>query len=161
MSCPCCISTDTNAEKQAAARTSSIASSSIDKPLVDNINRDSTGRNKHSVDRYSSTKADTKVDNEHELSKIRWSYWDDNASNSQRLDTQKGSKIKAAQDVSAAEAKVNERNTRTDEDEAKSSLHDDSLIRVIESSYSHKQENVNKSTSSRHIHVEAKSLLKR
>jgi len=35
------------------------------------INRDSTDRNKHSVDKYSSTKADTKVDNEHELSKIR------------------------------------------------------------------------------------------
>ena len=72
MSCPCCISTDTNAEKQAAARTSSIASSSIDKPLVDNINRDSTGRNKHSVDRYSSTKADTKVDNEHELTNMNF-----------------------------------------------------------------------------------------
>ncbi len=39
-----------------------------------NINKDSTDRNKHSVDKYSSMKADTKVDNEHELSKIRWSY---------------------------------------------------------------------------------------
>ncbi len=46
-----------------------------------------------------------------------------------------------------------------DEDEVKSSLHDDSLIRVIENSYSCKQENVNKSTLSRHIYVEAKSLL--
>jgi len=36
-----------------------------------NINKDSTDRNKHSVDKYSSMKADTKVDNEHELSKIR------------------------------------------------------------------------------------------
>ncbi len=40
-------------------------------------------------------KADTKVNNEHELSKIRWSYWDDNALNLQWLDTQKKLKIKA------------------------------------------------------------------
>ncbi len=41
-------------------------------------------------------KADTKVDNEHELLKIRWSYWDDDALNSQWLDIQKKLKIKAA-----------------------------------------------------------------
>ncbi len=35
------------------------------------INRDSTDRNKHSVDKYLSTKVDTKVNNEHELLKIR------------------------------------------------------------------------------------------
>jgi len=69
-------------------------------------------------------------------------------------------KIKAVQDIFAAEAKVNERNTQTDENEVKSSLHDDFLIRIIESSYSCKQEIVNKSTSSQHICVEAKSLLK-
>ena len=55
--------------------------------------------------------------------------------------------------------KVNERNIQTDEDEAKSFLHDDLLIRVIKNSYNCKQENVNKLTSSQHIHVEAKSLL--
>ena len=55
-------------------------------------------------------KADTKVDNEHELLKIRWSYWNDDALNLQRLDTQKRSKIKAVQNVFAAEAKVNEKN---------------------------------------------------
>ncbi len=38
------------------------------------INRDFTDRNKHSINKYSSTKADTKVNNEHEFSKIRWSY---------------------------------------------------------------------------------------
>jgi hypothetical protein len=123
------------------------------------INRDSTDENKHDVDRYSLTKADTKIDNKHELSKIRRGYRDNSASNSQRLDTQKRSKIKAAQDISTVEAKVNERNTRTDEDESKSSLHSDLLIRVIEDSYSRKQENVNKTTQSRHVHVEAKSLL--
>ncbi len=48
----------------------------------------------------------------------------------------------------------------TDEDEVKSFLHDDSLIKVIENSYSCKQENVNKLTLSRHICIEAKSLLK-
>ena len=111
-----------------------------------NINRDSTDENKHDVDRYSLTKADTKIDNKHELSKIRRDYQDDNASNSQRLDIQKRSKIKAAQDISTAEAKVNERNIQADENESKSSLHSDSLIRVIEDSYSHKQENVNKTT---------------
>jgi len=36
-----------------------------------NINKDFTDRNKHNVDRYSSIKVDTKVDNEHELLKIR------------------------------------------------------------------------------------------
>ena len=36
-----------------------------------NINRDSTNRNKHSVNKYSSMKVDTKVNNEHELLKIR------------------------------------------------------------------------------------------
>jgi hypothetical protein len=36
-----------------------------------NINKDFTDRNKHSVDKYSSMKADTKVNNKHELSKIR------------------------------------------------------------------------------------------
>ncbi len=51
-----------------------------------NINRDSTDRNKHNVDRYSSTKVDTKVNNKHELLKIRWSYWDNDALNSQWLD---------------------------------------------------------------------------
>jgi len=55
---------------------------------------------------------------------------------------------------------VNERNTQTDEDEVKSFLHDDSLIRIIKNSYSCKQENVNKLTSSWHICIEAKSLLK-
>jgi len=66
--------------------------------------------------------------------------------NLQQLDIQKRLKIKAVQDVFAAEAKVNERNTQIDKDEAKSSLHDDFLIRIIENSYSCKQENVNKST---------------
>ena len=75
-----------------------------------NINKDSTDRNKHSVDKYSSTKADTKVNNEHELLKIRWSYWDNNMLNLQQLDTQKRLKIKAVQDIFATEAKVNERN---------------------------------------------------
>jgi len=55
-------------------------------------------------------------------------------------------KIKAAQDISTAEAKVNERNTQADKDELKSFLHNDFLIRIIEDSYSHKQENVNKIT---------------
>jgi len=55
---------------------------------------------------------------------------------------------------------VNERNTQADEDKLKSSLHNDSLIRVIEDSYSCKQENVNKITQSQHIHIKAKSLLK-
>ncbi len=64
------------------------------------------------------------------------------------------------QDVFAAEAKVNERNTWINKDEVKLFLHDDFLIRVIESNYSCKQENVNKLTLSQHIHVKAKSLLK-
>jgi len=91
--------------------------------------------------------------------KIRWIYWDDDALNSQWLDTQKRLKIKVVQDISAAEAKVNERNTWINKDEVKSFLHDNSLIKVIESNYSCKQENVNKSTSSRHIYIKAKSLL--
>ena len=45
------------------------------------INRDFTEENKHDVDRYSLTKADTKIDNKHELLKIRRSYQDNNASN--------------------------------------------------------------------------------
>jgi chorismate mutase len=57
-------------------------------------------------------------------------------------------KIKAAQDISTAEAKVNERNIQANEDELKSSLHSDLLIRIIEDSYSYKQENVNKITQS-------------
>ncbi len=60
------------------------------------INRDFTDENKHDVDRYSLMKADTKIDNKHEFLKIERSYWDNNASNSQRLDTQKRLKIKAA-----------------------------------------------------------------
>ncbi len=128
--------------------------------LLCNINRNFTDRNKHSVDRYSSMKVDTKVNNKHELSKIRWSYWDDNVLSLQWLDTQKKLKIKAVQNISAAEAKVNERNTWTDEDEVKLFLHDNSLIRIIKNSYSHKQENVNKLTSSQHIYIEAKNLLK-
>ncbi len=38
------------------------------------INRDFTNKNKHNVDRYSLMKADTKINNKHELSKIRRSY---------------------------------------------------------------------------------------
>ncbi len=105
-------------------------------------------------------KADTKINNKHELLKIRQSYWDDNALNSQWLDTQKRLKIKAVQNIFTIEAKVNERNTWANEDELKSSLHSNLLIRIIEDSYSCKQENVNKTIQSQHICVEAKSLLK-
>ncbi len=115
--------------------------------LLCNINKDFTDRNKYNVDKYSFTKADTKINNKHELSKIRWSYWDDDASNLQQLNIQKRSKIEAAQNVFITEAKVNERNTWINKDEVKSSLHDDFLIRIIKSSYSCKQENVNKLTS--------------
>jgi len=66
--------------------------------------------------------------------------------NLQQLDIQKRLKIKVVQNISTAEAKVNERNIQIDEDESKSSLHSDFLIRVIEDSYSCKQENVNKTT---------------
>jgi len=104
-------------------------------------------------------KVDTKIDNKHELLKIERSYQDNNASNLQQLDTQKRLKIKAVQDISTAEVKVNERNTQADEDESKSSLHSDFLIRVIEDSHSCKQENVNKITQSQHICIKAKSLL--
>jgi len=55
-------------------------------------------------------------------------------------------KIKAVQDISTAEAKVNERNTQADEDELKSFLHSDFLIKIIKDSYSCKQENINKTT---------------
>ncbi len=112
------------------------------------INRDSTSENKHDIDRYLLTKADTKIDNKHELLKVRRSYQDDSALNSQQLDIQKRSKIKAVQDISTVKAKVNERNIQTDKDESKSFLHSDSLIRIIEDSYSCKQENVNKITQS-------------
>ena len=61
-----------------------------------NINRDSTDENKHDVDKYSLTKADTKINNKHEFLKIERSYWDDSALNLQWLDTQKRLKIKAA-----------------------------------------------------------------
>jgi len=63
------------------------------------------------------------------------------------------------QNIFTAEAKVNERNIQVNEDELKSFLHSDSLIRVIKDSYSCKQENVNKITQSQHIHIKAKSLL--
>jgi len=75
------------------------------------INRDFTDENKHNVDKYSFMKADTKINNKHELLKIRRSYQDNNALNLQQLDTQKRLKIKAVQDISTTEAKVNERNT--------------------------------------------------
>jgi len=51
------------------------------------INRDSTDENKHDIDRYSLMKADTKINNKHELLKIRQSYQDNSALNSQQLDT--------------------------------------------------------------------------
>ncbi len=39
-----------------------------------NINRDSTDENKHDVNKYLLMKADTKINNKHELLKIRRSY---------------------------------------------------------------------------------------
>ncbi len=105
-------------------------------------------------------KVDTKINNKHELLKIERSYWDDSASNLQQLDTQKRLKIKAVQNIFTAKTKVNERNIQADEDESKSFLHSDFLIRVIEDSYSCKQENVNKIIQSWHICIEAKILLK-
>jgi len=39
-----------------------------------NINKDFTNENKHDVDRYSLMKVDTKINNKHELLKIRRSY---------------------------------------------------------------------------------------
>ena len=56
--------------------------------------------------------------------------------------------------------KVNERNTQADEDELKSSLHSNLLIKVIEDNYSCKQENINKIIQSQHVYIKAKSLLK-
>ncbi len=91
-------------------------------------------------------KADTKIDNKHELLKIRRSYRDDNALNLQWLDIQKRFKIKAVQNISTAEAKVNERNIQANKDELKSSLYNDFLIKVIEDNYNCKQENINKTT---------------
>jgi len=38
------------------------------------INKDFTDENKHNIDRYSLMKADTKINNKHELLKIRRSY---------------------------------------------------------------------------------------
>jgi len=66
----------------------------------------------------------------------------------QQLNTQKRLKIKAVQNIFTAEAKVNERNTQINKDELKSSLHSDFLIKIIEDSYSCKQENINKTTQS-------------
>ena len=60
------------------------------------INKDFTSENKHDVNKYSLIKADTKINNKHELLKIRWSYWDDNALNLQQLNIQKRFKIKVA-----------------------------------------------------------------
>ena len=76
-----------------------------------NINRDSTDKNKHDVNKYSLMKVDTKINNKHKLSKIERSYWDDSALNLQQLNIQKKLKIKVVQDISTAEVKVNERNT--------------------------------------------------
>jgi len=42
--------------------------------LLCNINKDSTDENKHDINRYSLIKADTKINNKHELLKIRQSY---------------------------------------------------------------------------------------
>ncbi len=123
------------------------------------INESFTSRNKHSVDRYSLTKTDIKINNEHEFLKIRWSYQSNNMLNLQRLDIKKRLKIKTAQNISAAEAKVNERNSWMNEDEVKSSLHIVFLNEVIKDNYSCKQEDVNKETQSWHIHVKIKSLL--
>ena len=39
-----------------------------------NINRDSTDENKHDVNKYSLMKVDTKINNKHELLKIKRSY---------------------------------------------------------------------------------------
>ena len=69
-------------------------------------------------------------------------------------------KIKAVQDIFTTEVKVNERNIQANKNELKSSLHSDSLIKVIENNYSCKQKNINKIIQSWHIHVKAKSLLK-
>jgi len=63
------------------------------------------------------------------------------------------------QDIFTTKAKVNERNIQVDEDESKSFLHSNLLIKVIKDNYSYKQENINKITQSQHICIEAKSLL--
>ncbi len=55
--------------------------------------------------------------------------------NLQWFNTQKKSKIKAAQDIFAVEVKVNEKNTQINKDEVKLFLHDDSLIKVIKNNY--------------------------
>jgi len=39
--------------------------------LLCNINKDSTDENKHNIDKYSLIKANTKINNKHELLKIR------------------------------------------------------------------------------------------
>jgi len=63
------------------------------------------------------------------------------------------------QDIFTTKAKVNKRNIQVDEDESKSFLHSNLLIKVIKDNYSYKQENINKITQSQHICIEAKSLL--
>ncbi len=79
--------------------------------------------------------------------------------NLQWLDIQKRLKIKAVQDIFTTKAKVNKRNIQVDEDESKSFLHSNLLIKVIKDNYSYKQENINKITQSQYICIEAKSLL--
>ncbi len=127
---------------------------------MSNINRDFTDKNEHDINKYSLTKADTKINNKHKLSKIRQSYQDDNVLNLQQLNTQKRLKIKAVQNIFTAEVKVNERNTWLNKDELKSFLHSNSLIRIIKDSYNCKQENINKIIQFQHVHIKVKSLLK-
>jgi len=127
---------------------------------LSNINRDFTDKNEHDINKYSLTKADTKINNKHKLSKIRQSYQDDNVLNLQQLNTQKRLKIKAVQNIFTAEVKVNERNTWLNKDELKSFLHSNSLIRIIKDSYNCKQENINKIIQFQHVHIKVKSLLK-
>ncbi len=55
--------------------------------LSNNINRDFTDENENDVDKYSLMKADTNINNKHELLKIKQSYQDDNVLNLQWLDT--------------------------------------------------------------------------
>jgi len=125
---------------------------------LSNINKDFTNKDKHSVDKYLFTQINTKINNKYKFTRVKQSYRDNNALNSQQFNFEKKSKIKVAQNLSSIKAKINKEVIRTNKDKAKLTIYNNFLNKIIKNNYNCKQENLYKIAQQQRLNINAKSL---
>jgi len=111
---------------------------------LNNINENFTSKDKYNIDKYLSTQVNIKINNKYKFTRVKRSYCDKDASNSQQFNFKKKSKIKIAQNLSLIKAKINKEVIWANKNKAKLVIYNNFLNKIIENSYNRKQENVYK-----------------